>query len=207
MPVVEVHVCECPSCRENEQADHHALNLFASRLDEQQRRWFAALEAKRLGHGGEKLVAEIIGIDPKTIRRGRRELDGQLEGRPIEHIRAAGGGRHAVESDDPELEKALLAILEPETSGDPMGSPLYKRSSLRNLQARLAAAGHQVSHETVRRLLKKLCYSPRVNAKEDEESSVPPEERDAQFAYIEEQKRAHKDAGEPVISVDSKKKS
>lgn len=182
------------------------INLFASRLDEQQRRWFAALEAKRIGRGGEKQMADIIGIDPKTIRRGCRELEREFDGRPIDHVRAPGGGRHAVEQDDPALEEALLGILDAETAGDPTSPMLYKRSSLRNLQARLAAAGHRVSHETIRRLLKKQGYSPKVNAKEVE-SSVSPPEREQQFAQIAMQKRAHMDAGQPVISVDSKKKS
>lgn len=207
MSTVEIQTCECSSCLEGVQDFHCKMILFASRLDEQQRRWFAGLEAIRLGRGGEKLMAEIIGLDPKTVRRGRHELEAHLEGRPTDHIRAPGAGRHAVEQNDPDLEKALLAILEPETAGDPTNLTLYKRSSLRNLKARLNASRHQVSHETIRRLLRKYDYSPKINAKEEEASAPPPTERDAQFGYIEEQKRSHMDAGEPVISVDSKKKS
>lgn len=97
MPVtksVQVHVCECSACQDGEQEFHHEINLFVSRLDEQQRRWFAALEAKRVGYGGEKEVALITGIGPKTIRRGGRELDTDLEGRPVGRARAPGGGRH-----------------------------------------------------------------------------------------------------------------
>ncbi len=74
----------------------YQLNLLMSRLDEQQRRWMAALEAKRLGHGGTQKLRDITGLDINTIRRGRRELDAGLVHRPIERIRVAGGGRKQV---------------------------------------------------------------------------------------------------------------
>lgn len=207
MSTAEVHVCGCPSCQGGEQPLHHEINLFVSRLDEQQRRWFAGLEAKRRGYGGESQVARITGIDPKTIRRGRHELEADLADHPEGRVRSTGGGRRPVEQQDPGLEEALVEMLEPETAGKPTAMVLYKRSSLRNLRDRLKAEGHKVSHPTVARLLKKLGYSPKVNAKEEESTSAPPAEREAQFAHIREQKREHLAAGEPVISVDSKKKS
>ena len=71
------------------------MNVLLSRLDEQQRRWYAALEATRLGHGGEHLMAQITGLDPQTIRRGRRELASELRERPAERVRAPGAGRPA----------------------------------------------------------------------------------------------------------------
>jgi len=73
------------------------MNLFLSRLDEQQRRWYVALEAERLGHGGERLLAQITGLDEKTIRRGREELAAELADRPTERVRLPGGGRPPVE--------------------------------------------------------------------------------------------------------------
>jgi hypothetical protein len=73
------------------------MNLFLSRLDEQQRRWYVALEAERLGHGGERLLAEITGLDEKTIRRGRDELAAGLADRPSDQVRLPGGGRPPVE--------------------------------------------------------------------------------------------------------------
>ena len=69
------------------------MNLFLSRLDEQQRRWYAALESMRVGHGGDRLMSLITGMDEKTIRRGRRELDVSLDGRPMDRVRVPGGGR------------------------------------------------------------------------------------------------------------------
>ena len=76
---------------------HHQMNTFLSRLDEQQRRWYVALEAKKLGHGGIEQMTQIIGMDVSTIRRGRRELANDLEDRPIDRIRVPGGGRHRAE--------------------------------------------------------------------------------------------------------------
>lgn len=98
-----VHECGCAACRlgdHPDRNDHRQLNLLLSRLDEQQRRWVAGREARRLGHGGIKLVAEITGLHPETIRRGRDELDDELRTRPIDHVRLPGGGR-------PRLEKKI----------------------------------------------------------------------------------------------------
>ena len=95
-----VHECGCAACRAGDPADrddHRQLNLLLSRLDEQQRRWVAGREAKRLGHGGLKLLAEITGLHPETIRRGGDELDEELRERPTDHVRLPGGGRPRVE--------------------------------------------------------------------------------------------------------------
>jgi hypothetical protein len=95
-----VHVCVCAACREGkrpEREDHRDLNLILSRVDEQQRRWIAGREARRRGHGGIGQVAEITGLHPETIRRGRDELDEQLQGRPRDRVRLPGGGRPRVE--------------------------------------------------------------------------------------------------------------
>jgi hypothetical protein len=97
---VTVHVCGCADCRAGEHPErdsHRQLNLLLSRLDEQQRRWVAAREATRLGHGGFQRVAEITGLHPETIRRGRDELDDQLRTRPADRVRLPGGGRPRVE--------------------------------------------------------------------------------------------------------------
>jgi len=101
MSVPSVHQCECVHCRQPlphpDQARHAQMNLFLSRLDEQQRRWYVALEADRLGHGGERLLAQITGLDEKTIRRGREELAAGLADRPTDRVRLPGGGRPLVE--------------------------------------------------------------------------------------------------------------
>jgi len=96
-----VHRCQCDPCRQPEphpdRERHHLMNLFLSRLDEQQRRWYVALEADRIGHGGDRLLAQITGMDEKTIRRGREELSAHLAERPTDRVRLPGGGRLPVE--------------------------------------------------------------------------------------------------------------
>jgi hypothetical protein len=100
----------------------------------------------------------------------------------------------------------LEALLAPETAGDPMGRRAKaKRSSLAHLSEALAAAGHQASRPTVARLLRQLGYSPKANARRTEARASPPE-RDAQFRHIAEQRAEFAEAGEPIISVDTKKK-
>src|SRR5271156_1337375 len=99
-----VHECGCADCQVGEhpaREDHRQLNLLLSRLDEQQRRWVAAREAKRLGYGGFERIAEITGLHPETIRRGRDELDDDLRTRPADRIRLPGGGRPRVEKKIP----------------------------------------------------------------------------------------------------------
>ena len=100
MDDIAVHQCQCPDCLSGESPVdrdlHQQMNLLASRLDEQQRRWFAALEAKKVGHGGDVLVALIIGLHVDTIRRGREELDAGLAGRPADRVRNPGAGRPPV---------------------------------------------------------------------------------------------------------------
>lgn len=80
---------------------HQQMNLLLSRLDEQQRRWYVALEARKLGHGGIKRMSQITGLSVPTIRRGRRELEQELANRPTERVRQPGGGRQPVEKNNP----------------------------------------------------------------------------------------------------------
>lgn len=96
-----VHECQCPHCQQAadhpDKARHHRMNLFLSRLDEQQRRWYVGLEAERLGPEGDSLLAQITGLDERTIRRGREELAAELADRPLDRVRQAGAGRPPVE--------------------------------------------------------------------------------------------------------------
>jgi hypothetical protein len=97
----EIHQCECAICsQEGEHPDkaiHHQFNVVLSRLDEQQRRWVVALESKKIGHGGDRFLAAVSGISVETIRRGRRELEDDLQGRPTDRVRLPGGGRPRIE--------------------------------------------------------------------------------------------------------------
>ncbi len=105
MPQRDVHQCQCPHCTSPEphpdQQSHHRINLLMSRLDEQQRRWYAAVEGAEIGHGGDRQLSRITGLHVDTIRRGREELADSLEGRPVDRIRLPGGGRPAVEKKVP----------------------------------------------------------------------------------------------------------
>jgi len=96
-----INECQCARCQDPEEHPekrlHRQMNLFLSRLDEQQRRWYVALESFRLGRGGVRLLAQITGLDEKTIWRGRREVEEELEGRPTDRVRQPGGGRPRVE--------------------------------------------------------------------------------------------------------------
>jgi hypothetical protein len=97
----EIAQCHCPRCQQDgdhpDRALHAQMNLLLSRLDEAQRRWYAALEAQRLGHGGDRLVAQITGLGEKTIRRGRAELAASLADCPDERVRRPGAGRPLTE--------------------------------------------------------------------------------------------------------------
>lgn len=97
----ELHQCQCPRCVAGEEhldrELHRQMNLLFSRLNEQQRRWVAALESKKLGHGGDALVSLIVGLHIDTIRRGRQELDADLRDRPTDRIRNPGAGRPALQ--------------------------------------------------------------------------------------------------------------
>lgn len=101
MTSLDVPVCQCPVCQQGgEHPDrelHRQMNLLLSRLDEQQRRWFVALESNRIGPGGDRLLSQITGLDEKTIRRGREELAASLADHPPNRVRRAGGGRPKVE--------------------------------------------------------------------------------------------------------------
>lgn len=104
-----IHQCECPKCLQPEdQPDkglHQQLNLLVSRLDEQQRRWFVAWEAQKLGHGGIELMAKITGLSVPTIRRGQQELHEGLAHRPTDRVRQPGGGRKPAEKNSRNLKR------------------------------------------------------------------------------------------------------
>jgi hypothetical protein len=101
MPQSYVHVCECAHCQQEtdhpDQELHRQMNLLLSRLDEQQRRWYVAVESKRRGASGDQLLAQITGLDEKTIQRGRQELASSLAERPEQRVRLPGAGRPRAE--------------------------------------------------------------------------------------------------------------
>ncbi len=184
------------------------FQLLQPLMTERLRRQWAACEAQSLGRGGVTLVAQATGLSRTTIWAGRKELHRRAR-RPQddltpERVRAPGGGRHRVEDDDPTLRDALLALVESSTRGDPQSPLCWTSKSMRNLAKQLAAEGHAVSHQTVAALLTDWGYSLPANRKTKEGHDHP--DRDAQFAYIAGQVCAFQTEGQPVISVDAKKK-
>src|SRR5215831_5002696 len=171
-------------------------------LDERQRRLLMGAEARSLGHGGIRLVAQAAGVRGATVSLGVDELDSGAE--PLGRARRPGGGRKRAADLDPGLRPALLALVEPEERGDPMSPLRWTTKSTRNLAAELTRQGHRVGADTVGDLLRDEGFSLQGNAKTIEGTRHP--DRDAQFRYISEQARAHQGAGDPVISVDTKKK-
>ncbi|MFJ6117947.1 ISAzo13 family transposase [Streptomyces sp. NPDC092129] len=171
-------------------------------LDERQRRLLMAAEARGLGHGGVRAVAQAAAVSETTVRKGVFELEAG-EG-PLGRVRRPGGGRKRVADLNPGLRPALLELVEPDVRGDPTSPLRWTVKSTRALAQELTRAGHRVSADTVADLLREEGFSLQANAKTIEGSQHP--DRDAQFRYLNEQARDHRDAGQPVISVDTKKK-
>src|ERR1700758_4459973 len=171
-------------------------------LDERQRRLLTGAEAGVLGHGGIRLVARAAGVREATVALGVSELDSGAE--PLGRARRPGGGRKRAGDLDPGLRPALLALVEPEERGDPMSPLRWTTKSTRALADELTRQGHKVGADTVGDLLRAEGFSLQGNAKTIEGQRHP--DRDAQFRYISEQVKVHQDSGDPVISVDTKKK-
>jgi transposase len=189
-----------------EQVIKQKFDLLAGELNERTRRQVAASEAMTMGWGGVSLVSRATGLSRKAISQGIKELK-ELPKETTEskrRIRRAGGGRKKTVSKDQSLCEDLERLVEPVTRGDP-GSPLrWTCKSVRKLAGELLRLGHQVSHQLVSELLHDLGYSLQANRKTHEGGTHP--DRNAQFEHINTLAKAFLATGEPVISVDAKKK-
>ena len=174
-------------------------------LNERQRRLAAALEARSLGYGGVSAVAQVSGIARGTIHRALEELKRPRSALAHQEVRALGGGCKRIEEQNPRILKRLEALVESSTRGDPRSPLLWTCQSTSQLAEALSKAGHPVSHDTVGRLLTDMGYSLQANLKTLEEGANHPD-RDRQFQYLNQQVRRFLNQGEPVISVDTKKK-
>jgi DNA-binding phage protein len=177
-------------------------------LDERARRLWAAVEARALGRGGLSQVAEATGLSRATVRAGLQEPARPATATgpqtPPERLRRPGGGRKPLGMRDPHLVQALETLVDPVTRGDPMSLLRWTCKSAAKLAAALQAQGHAVSERTVNRLLHDLGYSLQSNRKTLEGCHHP--DRDAQFQYINRRAKVFQKQGQPVVSVDTKKK-
>jgi transposase len=188
---------------EREAAIKQRYERVAPALNERTRRLAAASEAMTIGRGGISAASRATGLSRQVISQGIKELQEEeptSEGR----IRKKGGGRKKLVEKDPHLGVALERLVEPVTRGDPESPLRWTSKSVRKLAKELSQQGHQISHELVSQLLYQLGYSLQANRKTLEGGTHP--DRTAQFEHINAQAKAFLAAGEPVLSVDAKKK-
>jgi hypothetical protein len=179
------------------------LEVLLPELDEKGRRLVLGAVARAAGEGGTGAVARLTGASWQTVADGVAELEsGQVA--PAGRVRRPGGGRKRLAETDPGLVPALLGLVEDSTRGDPESPLLWTTKSVDRLAAELRELGHRCGRSTVHRLLREQGFSMQANAKVKEGRQHP--DRDAQFRYIGAQATEHMAAGQPVISVDAKKK-
>jgi hypothetical protein len=188
---------------DDESEIHTRFKMLAPFLNERTRRLFTAAEAAALGRGGIAAVARATGVSRRAIAAGLAELHAP-QAASAHGVRRPGGGRKRTVQTDRTLQDDLERLIDPVTRGDPESPLRWTCKSVRKLAEELRRLGHATSHRMVAELLHDLDYSLQANRKTLEGTSHP--DRDAQFAYINAKVQAALQAGEPVISVDSKKK-
>jgi hypothetical protein len=191
---------------------HESVGLrfrsLSSFVDERMRRLVAAAESAAIGYGGVSLVARATGVSRRAITEGLKELSQQkVSGEPLRsqsRIRRKGAGRKRTVDKDPALREDLDRLVDPETRGDPESPLRWTCKSVRKLAEELRREGHAVSHQTVAELLHEMDYSLQANQKKLEGSQHA--DRNQQFQHINRKAQRYLKQGEPVISVDTKKK-
>jgi len=178
------------------------LTTVMPHLDERQRRIAAGSVARLVGRGGIVAVAEATGMSRSTVQKAVGEIDAGVE--VSVRVRPPGAGRPKAIDAQPGLLLALDELVDPESRGDPMCRLRWTTKSTRTLAEELQAQGYEISHVTVAQLLHQMGYSLQAPAKENEGAQHG--DRDAQFRHLNAQVEAHLGAGQPVISVDTKKK-
>ena len=186
-----------------------SLIMFFSILDEKQRRLYAGLESSKIGHGGDKQIAKLLGINEKTVAKGRKEL--LKDNINFDSIRKKGGGRKAIEKKSPNIIEEIEKLMEYETAGDPMSGILWTKKTREKISKELAKIGIKIGSTSVGRILKQLNYSLKCNSKKisnggrkltEEEKKA----RDQQFKYITKKRKEYTKNGLPILSVDAKRK-
>ena len=173
-------------------------------LDERSRRMLVAAESAAIGRGGISAVSRATGVSRQVIRKGMVELRQAASSRPPGRVRRPGGGRKKAVERDPELKRDLERLVEPVTRGDPESPLRWTSKSVRKLAEELNRAKHETNRQTVAELLHAMDYSLQANRKTLEGTEHP--DRNAQFEHINERVQRYLAAGQPVISVDTKKK-
>jgi hypothetical protein len=181
------------------------LEKMSPYLNERQRRIVYAAEAEQIGRGGKSLICSLTGMSRPTLNHGFRELSGNIETRyDIEKIRKKGAGRKRITSDYPDLLRTLELLVEPLSRGDPDSALRWTIKSARMLSEELSIKGYNVCKSRVATLLSEIGYSLQSNQKTLEGNQHP--DRNAQFEHINTRAQAFISDGQPVISVDTKKK-
>lgn len=184
-------------------AEEHWLRLLPD-LNEAQRRWLAGAKALEAGRGGLTKVQKLTSLSAPTIIKGMKEIRSNKPLDSQQRVRERGGGRKLKEVANREVLRILERLIVASTAGDPMSHLRWTHKSTRTLSEEMTRQGYPMTHPTVARLLTELGYSLQVNAKSKEGRSSP--ERDAQFRYINAQVEKFQAEGNPVLSVDAKKK-
>ena len=198
------------------------IQTVVSMLNERQKRLYLAAEAEALGWGGKGIVSEIAGVDKNTLTAGQKDLDRYREESPdgtvlfVKDIDGAngdgyvrtrnkGGGRKTIEETQPGITKALLQLVDGSTYGDPENPLSWTTKSTRNLSEELHGRGYTISHMKVKTLLEQEGYTLQSNRKLEQVGDSHPD-RDEQFQHINRTSMVYLEQGEPVISIDCKKK-
>jgi len=184
------------------------FSRLQSMMNEKLKRRWAACEAMAIGRGGISVVSRATGISRATIHKGVQEIEEGFPDLADEimggRIRRPGGGRRRLAEHDAALESDLQKLVEPATRGEPTSPLLWTSKSTRKLAKELQKQGHDITYRTVARMLRELGFSLQANRKTREGTQHP--DRDAQFQYINKKVRSFQRRGEPVVSVDAKKR-
>lgn len=191
--------------RQSTPVDRQWLRVLGT-LNEYQARLFVAERALQLGRGGISRLSSLTGMSRVTITQGISELRSSRRLRTVAsgRVRSAGGGRKRVEVADPSLSRKLRGIVEETTAGDPMSPLKWTSKSTRTIAEELSRSGHAISSVTMGRCLEEMGYTLQANVKTREGPQHP--NRDAQFRYLNRQVKGFGRTGDPIISVDAKKK-
>ena len=173
-------------------------------LNESQKRWFAAVKSLELGRGGITAVSKSTGLSRTTITKGIKEVQSSKKNLDSERIRSVGGGRHTLTKVNDKLLKDLEEILSETTAGDPMSFIRWTGLSVRKISERLSKKGHKIGRSAVYELLENQGYSLQSNRKSLSRADNP--DRNRQFKLINRKVSRFMKEGNPVISVDTKKK-